>query len=79
MEFSLGLFAGVAIGVVGTIFCTYTPQNNADKQVDLLNTQAKRNLQRLEQSRKQIAQVSNKAGCAHRELQSQITELAGQE
>jgi len=79
MEFCIGLFVGLAAGVMGTVFVNSVPQSSADKHLDSLNAQAKKNLQKLQQSRNQIAQVSTKAGSAHRELKSQISELAGEE
>lgn len=79
MEFGLGMFVGVAVGVVATLFINAAPQSNVDKHVELLNEQAKKNLQQLQKSRHQISQVSVKAETVRRDLQSQITELAEQE
>lgn len=79
MEFGLGMFVGIAVGVIATLFINATPQTNADKHVELLNTQAKKSLQKLQQSSKQISQVSVKAETVRRDLKLQITELADQE
>jgi hypothetical protein len=78
MEFCIGLFSGIAVGVVATIISTASPQTKADKHVELLNAKAQKDLEKLQQSRNQIAQVSLKADGAHRELRTKISDLASQ-
>jgi len=81
MDFIVGLAIGVAAGVmVGILFRNGSPiKLDAHKHVDNLNTQAQKSLQKLQQNRSQIAQVSQKADTAHRDLKSKINELANQE
>mgnify|MGYP001466263839 CR=1 FL=1 len=81
MDFFMGLLLGAAAGfLMEDLLRNGCPfKSDADKHVDNLNAQAQKNLHKLQQSRNQIAQVSQKAGDAHRDLQSKIHELASQE
>jgi hypothetical protein len=73
----LGACAGLIIGILMGLELAAKPDVNS--QVDDLNTQAQKNLQKLQQNRNQIAQVSQKADTARIDLKSKITELANQE
>ena len=81
MEFIVGLSIGAAAGImVGVLSRNGSPvKTDANKHVDTLNTQAQKNLQKLQQNRSQIAQVSQKAKTVQQDLNSKITELASQE
>ncbi len=81
MDFIVGLSIGAVAGImVGILFRNGSPvKTDANKHVDNLNTQAQKSLQKLQQNRSQIAQVSQKADTAHRDLKSKISELANQE
>ena len=81
MEFIVGLSIGIAAGIMlGVLFRNGSPvKTDANKHVDNLNTQAQKNLQKLQQNRNQIAQVSQKAQTAKQDLTSKITELANEE
>ncbi len=81
MDFIIGLSVGTAAGiVVGMLFRNGSPvKTDANKHVDSLNSQAQKNLQKLQQNQQQIAQVSEKAESARLGLKSKITELASQD
>jgi gas vesicle protein len=81
MEFIVGLSIGAAAGIMaGVLFRNGSPvKADANKHVDTLNTQAQKNLQKLQQNRNQIAQVGQKAQTAQQDLNSKITELVNQE
>ena len=81
MDFIVGLSIGTAAGIMACIlFRNGGPvKTDANKHVDTLNTQAQKNLQKLQQNRSQIAQVSQKAQIARQDLNTKITDLANQE
>ena len=81
MDFIFGMFTGIGIGlIIGSLITEGIPSKpNADKHVDNLNTQAQKNLQKLQENQNKIAQVSQKADTAHRDLKTKIAELAHQD
>lgn len=81
MEFVFGMITGASVGLfIGILIgLELAVKPDVNSQVDDLNTQAQKNLDELQETQHQIAQVSQKADTAQRSLKSKITELANQE
>ena len=81
MEFVFGIIAGASVGLfIGILIgLELAAKPDVNSQVDDLNTLAQKNLNEFQETQHQIAQVSQKADTAHRDLKSKIAELANQE